>query len=145
MVAGDLWPCESMLGRPRCWIACVRCGMEGLLSCETGQEHVWTQQRRPDLLCGHGEVDAAAAPNWTVEIQQPHVVSEMQVPGKDPRNEGRGRMVTGWWAQVAAPVSSDSLLHVDELLGWACVAQSPFVSEGWRAKGCVVRTPASLT
>lgn len=41
-------------------------------------------------------------------------------------------MVTGCWAWVAAPVSSDSL-RVAELLGWAHVVQSAFVSEGWRA------------
>ncbi|KAK4811765.1 hypothetical protein QYF61_005333, partial [Mycteria americana] len=122
-----------MLGRPRRWVVYDSCGIEDVLSCETGWERVWTWWRPPYPLHGHGEVCAVAALDGAVEIRQARVVSQMQVPGKDPCSKGRGRMVTGCWAWVAAPVSSDSL-HVAELLRWAYVVQSAFVSEGWRAK-----------
>lgn len=74
---------------------------------------MWTLWGQPDLLHGRGEVHAAA-----VEIQQ--TVSQMEVPGKDLGDKGRGWMVTGRWAWVAGLVSSDSL-HVTELLAWVWV------------------------
>lgn len=83
MLGDELWHGSKAI------LAYIPCGT----SCSPADRE-WIQWVHPDLLCGHGEICAAAALDRVMEIQQPQVVSQMQVSGQALCDRGRKWVVT---------------------------------------------------